>query len=265
MAQFLTLLQTIQIVDVVDIVIVAILFYIIFALLRETRSSVALRGLIGILLLSFIMFFAAKIFNLVAVALIFERFWVVVMLVFLIVFQNEFKKALTEVGQIKFFRQFFTGGTEFLNEVCRSVVYFSENKVGALMVIEGRNPLKVYSDTGIKMDSLITSELLRTIFAINTPLHDGAVIIRDERIVAAGCILPLTSDPNINKELGTRHRAAIGLSEETDAAIIIVSEETGTISLAIHGKLSRRETPESLKEKIIKHLGLKSEVSTNAG
>lgn len=263
MSEFITLLQTIQIGDVIDIIIVGALFFGLFALLRETRSSVALRGLIGILLLSFVFFFVAKVFSLVALTLIFERFWVIVILVFLIVFQNEFKKALTEIGQIKFFRRFFTGSAEFLDEVIRAVEIFSERKIGALIVFERKNPLKVYSDTGIKIDSLVTSELLRTIFATNTPLHDGAIIIRDDRIIAAGCILPLTNDPNISKDLGTRHRAAIGLSEETDAVVIVVSEETGIISIAEHGGLTRRVVPDKLKENLIDYLGLKREVVSN--
>ena len=264
MREFLSLIETMQISDVVDIIIVSALFFALFALLRETRSSVALRGLISILILSFMMFFLAKAANLVAVALIFERFWIIVVLVFLIVFQNEFKKALTEIGQLKIFRHFFSERGEFLEEALRAVEMLSEKKIGALIVFERRNPLRVYSDTGTKMDSLVSSELFRTIFAQNTPLHDGAIIMRDERILAAGCILPLSSDTSISKDLGTRHRAAIGLTEETDAIVIVVSEETGIISLAIHGKLHRSETSETLKPKLIELLDLTRETVENA-
>lgn len=264
MRVLIALLETIQILDVIDILVVAALFFSIFALLRETRSSVALRGLIWILIVSFVMFFIAKLLNLVAVALIFERFWIIIVLVFLIVFQNEFKKALTEVGQIKFFRRFLSGTSEFLTELVIAVEHFSENKVGALIAFERKNPLKVYSDTGIQLNALVSSELLRTIFATNTPLHDGAIVIRDGIIVSAGCILPLTSDTELNKELGTRHRAGIGLTEETDAVVLIVSEETGIISVAVHGKLSRREDPEKLKEKLIELLELSGEGKGNA-
>jgi diadenylate cyclase len=248
-----------QIVDVIDILLVAGLFYLLFSLLKETRSAVALRGLIAILLISFGVFFVAKYAHLSAVAIIFERFWVIGILVFVIVFQNEFRKALTEVGQIKIFRHFFVSSGRYCDELAKAVGTMSSRKTGALIAIERRNSLKAYADTGTPIDSEISSEILRTIFAPYTPLHDGAVIIRNERIVAAGCILPLSDNPELSKELGTRHRAAVGLSEETDAIVIVVSEETGTISLAVHGDLMRGQTGESMKQKLMEILDIEGE------
>jgi diadenylate cyclase len=265
MKEFWSLISSMQVTDVIDIMLVAGLFYLLFSLLKETRSAVALRGLISVLVLSFIIFFVAKYAHLSAVAVIFERFWVIGVLVFIIVFQNEFRKALTEVGQIKVFRHFFVSSSgRYCDETVKAVAAMSSRKTGALIAIERRNSLKPYADTGTSMDSEISSEILRTIFSPYTPLHDGAVIVRNERIVAAGCILPLSDTPGLSKDLGTRHRAAVGLSEETDAIVIIVSEETGTISLAVHGNLARGETAESLKEKLLELLDIESETKNAA-
>ena len=262
MKELLGIIAGMQFADLIDIFLVSALFYFLFALLKETRSAVALRGLISIMFVSFLVFFLAKLFNLSAVMLIFERFWIIVVLVFLIVFQNEFKKALTDIGQLKVFRHFFHQSAAFLEEILNVLGIMASRRIGALIVIEQRNPLKAYADTGTAVDSAITSELIRTIFAHYTPLHDGAMILRGDRIVAAGCILPLTSDPNLSKELGTRHRAAIGLSEETDALVIVVSEETGKISLAVHGDLYRDQTLDTLRGQLQQLLGIESEVKS---
>lgn len=262
MKELVGIIAGMQFTDVVDILLVSVLFYFLFALLKETRSAVALRGLISIMIVSFLVFFFAKVLNLSAVSMIFERFWIVVLLVFLIVFQNEFKKALTDIGQLKIFRHFFHQSGAFLEEILKAVGIMSSRRIGALLAIERRNPLKSYADTGTAVDSAITSELVRTIFAHYTPLHDGAMIVHGDRIVAAGCILPLTNDPNLSKELGTRHRAAIGLSEETDAVVLVVSEETGTISLAVHGNLYRNQTLDSLRSELQQLLDIESEVES---
>jgi len=136
--------------------------------------------------------------------------------------------------------------------------------VGALIAIERRNPLRVYAGTGTTLDASITEELIRTVFTHLTPLHDGAMIIRNGRIEAAGCILPLTDSLDLSRDLGTRHRAALGLSEETDAVVIVVSEETGTISLAFGGNLNRGQNSEKLREQLTTLLNLKSEEKESA-
>jgi diadenylate cyclase len=248
--EVLSFITAMQLSDVLDILVVTSLVYIVLAILRGTRSSAAMRGMLGVLLLAFFIYTAARVLRLSATSLIFERFWIVIVLVFLIVFQNEFRKALTDMGQLRVFRRFLARGGVHIDELLQAVKTFSRQKIGALICIERRNPLKIYADTGTAVDALISSELLRTIFMTYSPLHDGAAIVRGDRIVAAGCILPLSDDPTLSKDLGTRHRAAIGLSEETDAIVIAVSEETGIISLAVHGKLERHHTHETLREAI---------------
>ena len=250
MRDLIGLIQSMGVADVIDILAVAALFYFIFSLLRGTRSSVALRGMITLLLLSSVVYFLARVAGLAALERIFENTWIVIVLVFMIVFQNEFKKALTDVGQLRVFRALFTQSGEYLGEISKAVRVMSTRHVGALIALERRNALRPYADTGTPIDGAVKAELLRTIFTPYSPLHDGAVIINGDRLVSAACILPLTSDPNLNKELGTRHRAAIGLSEETDAIVIVVSEETGTISLAINGELLRPVKPDELQKRL---------------
>lgn len=251
--------MSIRLFDLIDILIVTGLIYFVLGILRETRSSAAMRGLLGVLLFGFCIYAVARGMNLVTTKLIFERFWIVIVLIFLIVFQNEFRRALTDIGQLRVFRRFFSHGGVHLEEILKAVRSFSRQKVGALICIERRNPLRAYANTGTTIEALISSELLRTIFMTYSPLHDGGVVVRGERIVAAGCILPLSSNPSLEKELGTRHRAAIGLTEETDAAVIVVSEETGIISLAVGGKIERHHTQETLREALQDLVNVKQE------
>jgi diadenylate cyclase len=246
-------------IDVIDILLVAAIFYLLFSLLRETRSSVALRGLVGLLLFSFLVYFMAEAARLNAVTLIFRSFWIVVVLVFIVAFQHEFKQALTNIGQTRLFRVFFSQSVEFLDELIRAVSMMAKQRVGALIAIERLNSLKVYCDTGIPLDAVVTTEMIRTVFTRPSPLHDGAVVVRGDRLIAASCILPLSNNPTLTKDLGTRHLAAVGLSEETDAAVIIVSEETGIISLAFNGRLERRQTPEGLRNALADMLEIRSE------
>jgi diadenylate cyclase len=245
--------------DVIDILIVGTLIYVLLVILRETRSSAAMHGMIGIILAGFLLYTLSRFVHLSATAMLFEKFWIVIVLVFLIVFQNEFRKALNDIGQLRVFRRFFARGGEHIEELLRAVRAFSRQKTGALICIERRSPLEVYAHTGTAIDALISAELLRTIFMTYSPLHDGAVILRGDRLVAAGCILPLSGNPTLSKDLGTRHRAGIGLTEETDSAVIIVSEETGIISLAVRGKLERHHTQETLREALQELLDAKRE------
>jgi diadenylate cyclase len=256
MRDLIGLITTIGFADVVDILAVAALFYFIFSLLRGTRSSVALRGMITLLLCSFFIYFIARVASLSAVEMIFRNIWIVVVLVFVFVFQNEFKKALTDVGQLRIFRALFTQSGAYVDELVRAVQVMSTRHVGALIVLERRNSLRPYIETGIAIDAVISTELVRTIFTPYSPTHDGAVIISGDRLVSAHCILPLAEAPDIAKDLGTRHRAAIGLSEETDALVVVVSEETGTISLALNGTLQRPLKPEELKKRLEAELDL---------
>lgn len=245
--------------DVLDIFVVSLLFYGLFLLLRETRSAVALRGLVAILLFSFLTFFIALALRLSATALIFRNFWTVAVLVFLIVFQNDFRRVLTEIGRLPVFRGSQKQQAESIGEIMGAVQRMAEKKIGALIAFERRNSLKVYADTGTGLDAAVTSELLRTIFALYTPLHDGAVIVRGDRIVAAGCILPLAEETPIAPVVGMRHRAALGLSIETDGIVVVVSEETGTISLVHDGTMERGETVETLRAKLEKLMDIRQE------
>ncbi|MCX7015611.1 MAG: DNA integrity scanning protein DisA nucleotide-binding domain protein, partial [Candidatus Sumerlaeota bacterium] len=164
-----------------------------------------------------------------------------------------------DIGQLRLLRALFHQSSAYLEEIVQAAEAMATKRIGALIVIERRNPLRMYVETGTPLDCVVTSELLRTIFTPYSPLHDGAVIIRDERAVAAACILPLTSDPSLSRELGTRHRAAIGLSEETDALVLVVSEETGIISLAIRGQLERNFSADDLRRRLMDELNVPAE------
>jgi len=177
----------------------------------------------------------------------------------LIMFQNEFKRALVDLGQMRIVRALFRHQTSYIDEVVAAVQQMSSRRIGALLAIERHNPLRVYADTGAALDAVVSSDLLRTIFTPYSPLHDGAVVIRDERVVAAACILPLSADASLSSELGTRHRAALGLSEETDALVLVVSEETGIVSIAAGGRLDRNLTVDDLRERLRGELGVAPE------
>jgi diadenylate cyclase len=228
MRELLSLFATMDLSDVLDILLVAGLFYFLFGLLKGTRSQVALRGMITLL----------------------------IVLVFVFVFQNEFKKALTDLGQLRVFRALFTQSGKYVNEIVQAVRVMSTRHVGALIAIERRNSLRYLAERGTSIDAVISEDLIRTIFTPYSALHDGAVIISGDRLVSAACVLPLSSSEDLSKDLGTRHRAAIGLAEETDALVIVISEETGTISLAINGALERPLTPEDLKKRLEDELDL---------
>ncbi|MDX1972211.1 MAG: diadenylate cyclase CdaA [Candidatus Sumerlaeia bacterium] len=241
--------QDISAKDIVDIAILSAVFFVLLNIIRSTRSQVALRGLALILGSIFLLYLITIVASLDATKALLERLWIVFVLIFLIVFQNEFKKSLTEFGRLPIFRVFFRQEVAPLEEIIKAAGRLSEKRVGALICLERRTSLRNYIETGTELDALVTVELLRTIFAVYTPLHDGAVIIRNNRVAAAGCLLPLT-EQKLNKDLGTRHRAGVGLGEETDAVVIIVSEETGTISLTYDGQLFRPETPDTLRQKL---------------
>lgn len=260
MAELLVTLRTMRFSDLVDILMVAIFFYAIFALLHESRSKVALRGFITVMLGSLLIYLLAQAWNMRALVMIFENFWIIVVLVFLIVFQNEFKKALTDVGQLRVFRPFFPQREDdVLDQVLQAVKLMSKNRTGALIVFERRNPLRSYTGTGTMIDAVVSAEMIRTIFTAFSPLHDGALIISGDRLVAAGCILPLTDNPELSRELGTRHRAAIGLTEETDAVVVVVSEETGIVSVVFDGRITRNLAPDQLRRELERQLDLYGE------
>src|SRR5262245_33715426 len=220
--------------DVVDILIVAALFYRLLSLVRGTRSAQMIVGLLLIALVGVV----ANYFDLLAVRWIVSSLKTVWLIAFVILFQPELRHALAQFGRTRYFRSFLRGDNfGVLGEVVRGVETLAQRRHGALIVMERNVGLRNFVETGTRMDARVSAELLVTLFSPGSPLHDGALILREETILAAGCILPLSSNPRTSLALGTRHRAALGLSEETDAAIIVISEERAAISVAYRGVL----------------------------
>lgn len=221
---------------VIDVLVVTILFYWLFLLVRGTRAVQVLKGLLILLITAFI----AQRLGLTTFTFLVRGLWQVLILAFVILFAPEIRRALAEVGQRRFFRGFLKEAKPgYIDEMIEAIDILSKKKKGALIALERETGLKTYIETGIKIDSDVSRELLSTIFLPTTPLHDGAVIIQGNRVAAAGCLLPFTRNPDISKRMGMRHKAALGLSEETDAVVVVVSEETGRISLAVGGRLTR--------------------------
>lgn len=241
--------------DIAEIIIITVLIYNILVWIKQTRAWNLLKGIIVVLVIvltaamfqmNTILWLASKTINVAVIAII-------------IVFQPELRRALEQLGQKNFFTSLFSfdsqkGQERFservTNEVVKATYEMAKVKTGALIVIEQDVNLGEYERTGIALDSMISSQLLINIFEHNTPLHDGAIIVRGERIVSATCYLPLSDNLSLSKELGTRHRAAVGISEVCDALTIVVSEETGNVSIAIGGELYRNVDAEYLKGKL---------------
>lgn len=234
--------------DFLDILIVAVIVYQLLMLTRQTRGSAVLKGLVLLLLIVGI----SDILGLTALNWLLMSVISNGPLVLVILFQPEIRKALEQMGRgaiIEKKRHDENDDRErIISEIIQCLSNLSRRRVGALIVFERKTGLKDVIETGISIDAEISSALLENIFEPNTPLHDGAVVIRDARVMAGACILTLTEGRGISHELGTRHRAAIGISETTDAVVLIVSEETGIISMARGGKLTRHLESKSLRE-----------------
>lgn len=242
-------------IDIVEIVIISFLLYNILVWIKKTRAWNLLKGIIvvavfiliaAIFQMNTILWIAGKIVNVVAIAIV-------------IVFQPELRRALEQLGQKSFLTSLFSFDSQkeqerfsekVTNELVKATYEMAKVKTGALIVIEQNVVLSEYERTGIALDSLVSSQLLINIFEHNTPLHDGAIIVRGDRVVSATCYLPLSDNMELSKELGTRHRAAVGISEVCDALTIVVSEETGNVSIAIGGELYRNVDAEYLKGKL---------------
>lgn len=241
------------IIDVIDVLIVTFLLYKLFSLMRGTRAVHMFFGLIVLFVLSVI----AQWMNLLAVNWLISSLRTVWVIAFVIIFQPELRRALSMLGQNRWFSRFVRmRESGVIPEVCKAVQELAEKKVGALVVLEKDMGLKNYVETGTTLDARVTAELIETIFTRPGPLHDGAVIIQSDRLVAAGCILPLSQDERLAPALGTRHRAALGLSEETDAVVVIVSEETGGIAYAEGGKLYRKVDLSTLRNELYTSFGI---------
>ena len=237
-----------QLNDLLDILIVAVLIYQMIMLTRDTRASEVLKGfllLVGASLLS-------SLLGLTALTWVLKQILSNGALVLVVLFQPEFRRVLEQLGRGAKMEHFQSDGEEnqrIISEITQCLTSLSRRRVGALIVFERRTGLKDVMETGTRLDSTISAPLLENIFEPNTPLHDGAVIIRGTRILSAACMLTTLSESNaITRDLGTRHRAAIGISETTDALVLIVSEETGVISMARDGKLTRHLDAKAIGE-----------------
>lgn len=246
--QFEWLLKTVGILDILDVAVVAYFIFRIYLMLKNTRAAALVKGLM--ILVAFL--FISKWLNLHVISWLLEKSMTVVMVALPVVFQPELRRALEQIGRGRLFRKPLELDEqeieEMLTEIASATTVLSKRKIGALMVFEREVGLEERVETGVALDALVTSSLLLNIFEPDTPLHDGAVIIRGKRIAAASCLLPLTDARNLSQELGTRHRAALGISEQSDAVILVVSEESGTISLARNGSLQRYLTADDVKE-----------------
>ncbi len=244
------LFSTMRLLDILDILVVACFLYWIYALIRNTRAIALLKGLILLGLFTL----ASQWLDLHAVNWILEKLMTMLIIALPIVFQPELRRALEQLGRGKFYvpsRAMNDGDWDrIIEHVASAVSVMSKNQIGALIVFERSVGLDDYIDTGIRIEGLVTKELLGNIFIPNTPLHDGAVIVRENRIMAAGCLLPLTRDRSLSSELGTRHRAAIGMSEQADCVVVVVSEETGSISYTYGGHIYRHMDAETLQNRL---------------
>ncbi|MDU4891169.1 MAG: diadenylate cyclase CdaA [Clostridium sp.] len=238
--------------SVIDILVVYFIFYKGYSLIKETRAEQLLKGII----LIFLLIPVSDLLNLTMLNWILENTLTISVISIIIIFQPEIRKALEHIGRTSFVDKIIYEDEEIMigvvNEIVIAVEALAEEKVGALIVIEQMTGLGDIINTGTKINGDVSSALLQNIFVVNTPLHDGATIIRNDKIVAAGCFLPLTNDDKLNKQLGTRHRAGIGVTEVTDCITIIVSEETGVISMALNGRLLRNYDKEKLRNVLLK-------------
>ena len=251
-------IPTIQISDIIEILIIAFLIYQILVWLKNSRGWVLLKGI------SFIMIFVllAVIFEMNTILWIVRNVLSIAITAVIIVLQPELRKALEELGRKDFVSAVFnidyfkntvsSFSDETIKEISRACISMGKVRTGALIVIRNKDNLADYENTGIMVDGLVTSQLLINIFEKNTPLHDGAVIVEGDRVRAATCYLPLSDSTFISKDLGTRHRAGVGMSEATDSMVIIVSEETGAISVAYRGRLFRGLNKDGLEQQLEK-------------
>lgn len=234
--------------DVVDILIVSLLIYEALKLIRGTRAMQMATGLLLVLLL----FYLSSTFPLHTVSWLIRNVLAYAAIAAIVLFQSDIRRALSHLGRAPFFRYFSRSqrAEEVIEEVITAAGMLSKTRVGAIIVIERLIGLRNYVESGIPLDAAVSYDLLTTVFQPSSPMHDGAVIIVEDRIAAASCFLPLTVNPKLDRDLGTRHRAAIGLTEECDAVAVVTSEERGEISLSVRGRIERRLTTEDLRARL---------------
>jgi diadenylate cyclase len=237
-------------VDILDILVVSAAIYYLLVWLQGTRAIALIRGIAVVILL----YLTGKVLGLSTINWILEKLGTIILVVIVIVFQPELRRALERLGRERILVRLglvdTSRGSWFVRHILRAVEQLAEVKYGALIVLERNTGLSEFLESGVKLDAIITSDLIVSVFSQKSPLHDGAVIIQGDRVTAAGCLLPLSDTRLLDRRLGTRHRAAVGMSEQTDALVMVVSEKTGIISIAENGYLSRHISKEMLEEKL---------------
>jgi diadenylate cyclase len=229
-----------------DILLVALLIYQVLVMIRGTRAAPMLAGLAAVA----VIFYLARIGELTTLNWVVSRVLPYVVFALIVVFQSEIRHVLADLGRRLSFLRGSAAGSDAYDDIVLAANLFSQHQTGALVVIERKIGLRTHIESGVPLDARLSYDLLATIFRPSAPLHDGAVIVQKDRIAAAACFLPLSMNPLLSTQLGTRHRAGIGITEETDAIAVICSEETGAISLAIGGKIERDLTVEQLRDRL---------------
>src|SRR5271157_703080 len=233
-----------------DILLVALIIYQVLVMIRGTRAAPMLVGLVVVT----IIFYFARVGELTTLNWVVSRVLPYLVFALIVVFQSEIRHVLADLGRRLTFLGGSSGESDSYDDIVLAANLFSQHQTGALIVIEREIGLRTYIESGVAMDARLSYDLLATIFRPSAPLHDGAVIIQKDRIAAAACFLPLSMNPVLSTQMGTRHRAGIGITEETDAIAVIISEETGTISMAVGGKIERDLTVEQLRERMSSEL-----------
>lgn len=259
----LAMLPTIKFMDIIDILLVTFVLYTLIMMIQTTGAARIAKSIVLLLVLAVV----TKLLNMYLMSFLLDRVLEIGLIALVIMFQPELRRMLEKIGS-KSFREMLSTKQEqreidrVIDETVKACEIMSRERTGVLIVFERETSLIDYQKTGTVIDARVSSELLRNLFFTKASLHDGAVIIRNERIAAAGCVLPLTQSRNISSDLGTRHRAGIGMSEVSDAVVVIVSEETGTISVAVNGMLKRHLAPQTLERLLLKELAPKREEKT---
>src|SRR6266404_4695447 len=236
--------------NLIDIVLVAFVIYQFLMLVRGTRAAPMLVGVAAVAL----GFYIARVGRLTTLSWLVSTLLPYVVFALIVVFQSELRHALANLGSLLTLSRAPSSESDAYDDIVLAANLFSQNQTGALIIIEREIGLRTYIESGVPMDARLSYDLLATIFRPSAPLHDGAVIVQKDRIAAAACFLPLSMNPVLSTQLGTRHRAGIGITEETDAIAVIVSEETGAISMAVGGKIDRDLTAEQLRERMSSEL-----------
>ena len=246
MSQFLTPWPHLSVISVIDILLVAIVIYEFLALIKGTRASLMVVGVAGLGLA----FYLSRVGNLAALNWLISTLLPYTVFALIVVFAAEIRQALARLGRGLTLSRTAGSEADVYDDIVLAANLFCQNQTGALIVIEREIGLRTYIESGVPLDARLSYDLLATIFRPSAPLHDGAVIVQNDRIAAAACFLPLSMNPVLSTQLGTRHRAGIGVTEETDAIAVIVSEETGSISLAVSGTIERDLSVEQLRERL---------------